>query len=271
MDLCSEYIDRHVYEKIDPKELARICGYSYFHFCRIFRIWFDFPVCVYIRRRRLELAVVALRNGRKVIDVALDCGFHTAAGFSRAFRREFGMSATDYKKYGPDIKTKGNNAMQIIDRPGFKAVGYKFCPENPGAVDMLKSAAYWYGKDFSKVAKEDYARLATPNNGDVGMWYHEDKPDAELFYFFGAVVSSFDYVPDGMTTLELAGGKYAVFGVDVAPDAKNEEKRDAVREMWKYIFKEWLESSEYALDDSLCIFEFYKDSDTQICVPVKAR
>jgi AraC-like DNA-binding protein len=32
------------------------------------------------------------RNGQKVLDIALDCGFGDVSNFNRAFPREFGMS-----------------------------------------------------------------------------------------------------------------------------------------------------------------------------------
>jgi len=45
----------------------------------------------YVRRRRMAFAASELSRDRRIIDIALDYGFDTHNGFSKAFRREYGI------------------------------------------------------------------------------------------------------------------------------------------------------------------------------------
>lgn len=59
-----------------------------------------------IRRRRLELAaaLLATRTGRPQVEaIAQQCGFVSAEYFSRAFRREFGLSPRAYRAAHRDV------------------------------------------------------------------------------------------------------------------------------------------------------------------------
>jgi AraC-like DNA-binding protein len=58
-------------------------------------------VTAYIQRRRLERCADLIADphwgGRTITDAAFDWGFSSTAHFSRAFKRRFGLSPTDYR------------------------------------------------------------------------------------------------------------------------------------------------------------------------------
>ncbi|MBQ6696894.1 MAG: helix-turn-helix domain-containing protein [Lachnospiraceae bacterium] len=90
------YIEENLQVEFGVEELADMAGYSLFHYYRVFQKLVGLPVMQYITRRKLLHAVYEIANGRKVIEVALDYGFETNAGFYKAFQREFQCSPSEY-------------------------------------------------------------------------------------------------------------------------------------------------------------------------------
>ena len=98
------YIEGHLDEPITLHALAKSAGYSPWHCARIFKELTGKAPFEYIRMYRLSKAAMELRdNDIKVVDVAMDFLFDSHEGFTRAFRRQFGMSPNEYKKNTPPI------------------------------------------------------------------------------------------------------------------------------------------------------------------------
>lgn len=95
-----DYIEDNVKTLITAEELSGQAGYSLFHYYRLFQSAVGMPVMQYILRRRLVHAIYEIRGGRKRVDVILEYGFDTYAGFYKAFRREFGCTPSAFLKKG---------------------------------------------------------------------------------------------------------------------------------------------------------------------------
>ena len=90
------YIERNLKTEISINELAEMANYSAGHFCRMFALEMDSTVASYILKRRLDHALVEISTGRKAIDVVLEYGFDTYAGFYKAFVKMYGCSPKKY-------------------------------------------------------------------------------------------------------------------------------------------------------------------------------
>ena len=100
-----EYIDTHLNEEVTLHMLAGQAGYSPWHSAKIFKDYTGFSPFEYIRKLRLSKAALILRDDkRKVVDVALDFVFDSHEGFTRAFRKQFGLCPKTYQKETPPIK-----------------------------------------------------------------------------------------------------------------------------------------------------------------------
>lgn len=95
-----DYIEDHLKTQIAAAELAEQAGYSLFHYYRLFQSAVGMPVMQYILQRRLLHAIYEIHGGRKRIDVILEYGFETYAGFYKAFRREFSCVPSVFLKKG---------------------------------------------------------------------------------------------------------------------------------------------------------------------------
>ena len=100
-----DYIEAHLTEEITLAVLAEICSFSPWYAHRLFREHTGFGPAEYIRRMRLAKSALRLKTGHtKVIDVAFDLGFASVDGYTRAFRKEFGINPREYAKNPVPIK-----------------------------------------------------------------------------------------------------------------------------------------------------------------------
>ena len=266
MERCRAYIEEHIQDEIFPRDLAKMLGYSFYHFCYVFRICNDMPVGEYIRKRRLEQGKNALGNNVRITDIALNYGFDTPSGFSKAFRRQFNITPRDYRKQIQEQKTKyvkGGAFMKVktVTKDGFKAVGYSIALDGEGTIDIKNGGAYWLNSDFSSVTPEEYRKIAGENADQIGMWIHPKEKSGELSYFFGPIVDNYHYIPQGMIKVEIPAAEYAVFTTDPADLANDKEAfGDVINKTWKYIFEEWFDC-EYHFDEEKFAFELYSDKN----------
>lgn len=93
--------------------------------------------------------------------------------------------------------------------------------------------------------------------------------DSEFEKWALVEVSNFDHIPNGMKTIVLNGGMYAVF-VHKGPGSD--------QSIFEYIFKQWLPNSKYCLDDRPhfeVLGEKYRHEDPlseeEIWIPIKAK
>lgn len=101
MDTMLDHIERHLGDRLTVEDLAAACGYSAFHFGRMFRACLGISVKQYVLSRKLETARQSLlRPGRRVIDVAMELGFESPEVFSRAFRRMYGVPPSAGERLG---------------------------------------------------------------------------------------------------------------------------------------------------------------------------
>jgi len=97
---------------IDIGGIAAEAGYSAHHVYKIFKIYSPYPVMEYVRRARMYAAANELYMGRKILDIALDYGYETPAGFYKAFVKVFGCAPSMYRKNAAD-DIKGGTDMRI--------------------------------------------------------------------------------------------------------------------------------------------------------------
>lgn len=93
-----QYIRRHIDEPLDREVLADLAGFSIPHFHRVFTACTGESAASYVRRLRLERAGRKLRMGAvDIMEVALAAGYDSHAAFGKAFRKQFGMSPSEFR------------------------------------------------------------------------------------------------------------------------------------------------------------------------------
>ena len=94
-----DYIEEHLDEEISLVTLAALAHLSPFHFARAFKQSFDLPPHRYLTLRRIERAKELLSQPElSVTRIGLNLGFSDTSSFSSAFRRQTGVTPTDFRR-----------------------------------------------------------------------------------------------------------------------------------------------------------------------------
>lgn len=94
-----EFMETNLAADITLSDLATVAGTSPFHFSRAFGGAMGLPPYGYLLTRRIERAKVLLTAGDGSMgDVARQCGFNSAAQFSRMFKRITGSSPLKFRQ-----------------------------------------------------------------------------------------------------------------------------------------------------------------------------
>lgn len=79
--------------------LSRRLGYSEFYTTRKFKEISGIPFRDYLRLRKLAFALKEVRDSEKsILDIAFDYGFSSHEAFTRAFKRTYGVTPSEYRK-----------------------------------------------------------------------------------------------------------------------------------------------------------------------------
>ena len=100
-----DYIAEHLEGEISMADLAEAARYSPWYAHRLFREHTGYGPAEYIRRMRLAQSALRLKaEHARIIDVAFDLGFSSVDGYTRAFRKEFGINPGEYARSPVPIK-----------------------------------------------------------------------------------------------------------------------------------------------------------------------
>ncbi|MEO1234206.1 MAG: AraC family transcriptional regulator [Myxococcota bacterium] len=95
-----DHVRQNLHADLGLEALAELAGVSRFHFARIFKAHAGETLNRFVRRARLERAAALMRARpeRRLLEVALDAGFDSAADFSRVFRQHYGIAPRSWDR-----------------------------------------------------------------------------------------------------------------------------------------------------------------------------
>jgi len=272
LNLAMDYIEENLYDEISYQKLAQITCISSFHFPRMFSTMTGISLSEYIRRRRLSLAAFELQNNcTKVIDIAIKCGYDSADSFTRAFKKQHGITPSKAKKKGIKLKTFSRITFHIsilgdkeivhrIEDLNFdlKIVGKEFKVKTK---DVFKEIPKIFKESKGNGLLKKLIDLSWENpkcklESILGICGETSRiKDDEFEYFLGV---RYDNNVNGLKQKIIHKNTWAVF-----PN---------VIDAWKRIYTDWLPTSGYELADLPCIECHYAsdhEPETELWIPVK--
>ena len=115
------HVREHLHDELTLESLARVAGFSPFHFHRVFKSITEETVSDMVVRLRLERAAVLLRASPElsITDAAFESGFQSGSVFSRAFKKQFGLNARQWDRQSPLKNSKNGQVMDRFPRYTF--------------------------------------------------------------------------------------------------------------------------------------------------------
>jgi AraC family transcriptional regulator len=99
------FVESNIQEPLSLEDIAQEFNFSAFHFNRIFSTVTGKTLKQYVLGRKLSLAMARLKvNNEPIISIAYDFGFHSPEVFSRAFKKQFGVSPNEFRQDRPCIE-----------------------------------------------------------------------------------------------------------------------------------------------------------------------
>ena len=284
MNNALAYIEEHLTEEIDYSEVSKIAYCSEYHFKRMFSFLAGISLSEYIRRRRLTLAALDLKDrDLRIIDVAVKYGYNSADSFSRAFHSLHGILPSEARSENTQLKAyprmtfilsiQGGCEMnyRIVEKEAFKLVGFKkrvpviFKGVNPEIAKMTELLTPEVIKQLKVISNvEPTGIISASTNFSEGRM--EER--GELDHYIGVATSSDETAE--FDVLKIDASTWVVFE-SIGPFP------ETLQNVWGRIYSEWFPSSGYeAVEGPEILWSESPDTGnpkyrSEIWIPVKKK
>lgn len=289
-----DYIDDHLNKDLSLDKLAEIACFSTFHFHRVFSALLDETPNNYITRRRIEKIagrLLFLRKDESLTNLALDSGFNSIHSFSRAFRRFYGMSASEFKKRGQKEfskigKTESKNGANNVSFEKYfysmdnlkkwlkmkTTVEVKEMPELKMVQVRHQGSYKEIGKAFEVLMKWAGPRglLNFPKTKMAGVYYDSPRvTDESKMQSSTCITIEYDVEVSGqISKITIPSGKFAV--------GRFELKVDEFEKAWNSMSL-WVPENNFEIRDGHFHEIYHNDAEqhperkwvVDICIPVE--
>lgn len=254
------YIENHLDEKIDYKDLAKILGVNQSSMECVFSLLCGITVTEYIRKRRLSCAGVDLvTTNLRVIDIALRYQYENPTSFSRAFTKFHGIKPTSARKNSKGLKNfpkihfnestidNANISYDIVEKEKFTLYGVGMQTDD---AHISKDAPAFFSKMNQKYNNK-YGSIP------YGMVCYEKRfcsDNYEYWILYDKKIPEFKKVP-------FPKSKWLVFHIP------SQEAEDIQKVSHQFYF-EFLPSAKYHLR-TLPELEFYYEDKTDFLIPIE--
>ncbi len=272
------FIEQHLDENLQLETLAEEAHMSSHHFHRIFTGMLGESVKTYVRRLRMERAALRLTHGKQpVTEIAFDAGYETMEAFSRAFKRMFEMSPTNYRgnsrKRVPGFVLKPNTEIR-------KPTGEKIMDVRIEELPLQRVAFARHVGQYAdchhaweKICSWAGAR-GLLNDSTLFLGICHDDPEvtaAENIRYDACVTLDQKVAPEGDIGIqEIWGGAYAI--------ATHKGPFDTLQDSYNWLCGHWLPSNGKEIKSAPSVEIYLNDPDTtppeellvDICIPLES-
>lgn len=276
-----EYIYQNLGEDLTLDRLSTVAALSKHHFHRVFSIYTGLSLTRFVQLARLRRASfrLAFEDSLSVIDIAFEAGFDSPEAFSRAFKRVFEQTPSQFRaspdwplwhtkfqfNIPPAISNKGVTSMKvdIIDFAETPVALIEHHGDPEKAYDTAAKFIAW---------RKETGLSPIDSSQTFGIPYGNPKtadPETYRFDICGSVTAPVPENAYGVKNAVIPGGRCAV--------ARHRGSHDHIEETLYYLYREWLPDSDESVRDYPCFFRYLNfvhqvdecDLETDVYLPLK--
>lgn len=250
------FIGEHLDADISLETLSEKFAISKFHFHRLFTAFTGLSLHQYIRWLRLKRAAhqLIVNKDQAIINIAINAGFESHEAFSRAFKKECGLSPSQFRQGSswscweepPYCLSKRGETYMKVDIKNLNKIRLAIV-EHRGDPNLV-------GESVNKLiswAKSQTINLKPKPGEAFAIAYDDPKttPAGDFRLDLGIKIPENLQVQGEVVEKYIPAGRYAV--------AMHKGSHSNLSDTVYAIYREWLPNSKEELGDFPCVFCYH--------------
>ena len=249
-----KHIHFHLDEKLDLDKLASIALVSKHHFHRLIKAYLGESLGSYINRIKVETGAKLLKySDNSISEIAYKIGYETPTSFNKSFKKQFGVSPSEFRK-------NPNHSFEII-KNSTKKITFDLTQEtktiqpilvlsnqSKGLINMIDKTEVW--GELMKFSKKNH--LLNPQTNLYGITWDDPSITSKQYIRYDACISIEKEIKHSRFVIkEIGGGKYMCFTF------KGDYKY--LGDVYDQIFREYILSKKVSLREEVLFDQYLND------------
>jgi AraC family transcriptional regulator len=274
------HVEAHLGEDLSVEALSGVAAFSKFHFHRQFAQLYGMGVFRYVQLVRLKRASFELAfRDRAIMEVALDCGYESHEAFSRAFKKAFGQTPSEFRagpqwpswleSYQPLKELRSTHMstdprpedVRVVDFPETRVAALEHRGDPRRIGDSVRRFVEWRREN----------RLPPKLSATFNVWWEDPNGAPEKFRLDLCAATEREIAPNaqGVVAKTIPAGRCAV--------VRHAGSEDTLERTIGYLYRTWLPASGHEPRDFPLFFQrltFFPDvpeneATTDIFLPLR--
>jgi len=251
-----ENIEREIKNGINLDQLSNEVGISKYHLHRMFKSITDKSLMSYVRGRKLSRSLNDLINTNlNIIDIANEYQFEHEQSYTRAFKQQFNMTPSRYRKLQCEISIEPkidvnhmhNIAQGLVIQPRICIKPQFYVQGIQKEIIHKENLIYHTTNILAEKFLKDY--LPTINNKIneevyIGLVIYSSNPQYSNDYIPAVETSVINKIKAPFVNYTIPSNQYAVFRY-IGFHSPHDITYETLKELYNYIMGHWQKSTAY--------------------------
>lgn len=249
-----EYLNQHLHEDLSVEQLSQVANFSKYHFHRQFSEYAGISLFKLIQLMRLKRASyqLAFIPQDRIIEIALDAHFENPESFSRAFKKAFGQTPSEFRNKPAWKPWLEKFQFPTYERPKNMQVKIVNFKETKVAVFEHRGDPALINESVSKFIEWRKENKLSPAVSDTFNIVYDDpatiEPENYRLDICASIKKDIKENLHGVVSKTIPGGRCALM--------RHTGSWDKIGESVRFLYVDWLPDSNEELRDFPCFFQF---------------